>query len=233
MSRVAGIIKRVDRALNKYAPLASRSVYRRVTTRSGGDDLIGRPGSVNIVDTLLAPQPTYRRRSLYTSVGDGQELDVNETAAVATDLVMFCSVTALTLGDLNNKDVQIILKDPSGSLELFEIYDFDPIGMQGVTVAWSIAIRSIQQDAPTANQVFGSSASGTQVSVGSAIMRVAEFTPDSSTTTFTLPLTPLGFVELVRNGLVQSTDEFSVSGRTITTSFVPQTGDTLYAVYLA
>lgn len=147
MSRATGILAKINSAMNRFTPL-TRTCYKRVITRTGGNDLIGRPASVTIVDTLLSPQPVYlpigrkaqpggrdKVGSVLTSVGQ----------STVDDWEFTVSASAMSLSDLHAKDVVLVLKDSTGAEEVFDIKDFEPVGLQGVTVALVIFARSIKR----------------------------------------------------------------------------------------
>ena len=124
MSRTSSIIARLDNALNKVGP-QDRTSYMRVITRTGGDDLIGRPGTVTFVDTVFNPQPQYNRPSARNLVGPTAKTeDVSDATGqhvIADRYVFLFSPTAITLAQLKNDDMLIVLKDAAGVVEKFDI----------------------------------------------------------------------------------------------------------------
>jgi len=148
MSRAQGILNRVNGALRRTFP-QDRTVYKRVVTRSGGDDLIGRGVAVSTVDTLLDPQPTYQRLGR-NIVGDHVDAESVLGAAgskveVADDYSCLFSSTALPLADLNNKNVTIVFKDSAGNEEIFRITDYTPVSFQGTALIYMAFLRSTKR----------------------------------------------------------------------------------------
>src|SRR6185295_1778716 len=60
MPTAASIINKINGAIKKVGPMA-RVTYKRVTTRSGGDELIGIEGTVSNADIKFNPQPVYHQ----------------------------------------------------------------------------------------------------------------------------------------------------------------------------
>jgi hypothetical protein len=146
VSRATALISKLNAALNRVGP-PERTVYKRVITRTGGDSLIGRPGSVSTADTILSPQPLYQRLGRFV-VGDSaasQELLSNGKERVADDYQVIFSSTAVTQADLNNKDLQFVFKDAAGNSEVFRVTDFEPVGMNGVQLMFITYLRSTQR----------------------------------------------------------------------------------------
>lgn len=150
MSRADAIRKRLDGALNRtvgQGPLGNRTAYKRFVTRTGGDSLIGRPGSVTNTDTMLKPQPTYSRLSRYVvgKTSGAAELIGGQGAEVAEQLAILISPTAMTLAELQNPDLLIVFKDPSGNETVFKLDDLEPTSFQGQDVAYLAYIKNVKR----------------------------------------------------------------------------------------
>lgn len=143
MSRATSIISRLSTVLRKVGPL-ERTSYKRVTTRTGGDTLIGRPGSVAVSDTIFDPQPQYSRQARNV-VGIGavaEKLLASNQDLVANDYMFIFSPDALSISDLENSAVTIVLKDAAGNSEQFEITDYESTALTGVTVLYTVYAKS-------------------------------------------------------------------------------------------
>ena len=146
MSRVQSIIKRMDKALTKFAPTDNRFVYSRIVTRTGGDDAIGRPGTVSNVDTLLNPQPMWSRPSRR----DIEHLHTpyvleNGVTRSAVDYIMLVSPTAMSQDQLQDPNTFIAMRDSAGSTEVFLILDMQSTGFFDTDVVYEVAIRSVNR----------------------------------------------------------------------------------------
>jgi hypothetical protein len=140
MGKAAGIITKLNAVLNKVGP-PTRTVYKRVVTRTGGDDLIGRPGTVTNADTLLDPQPFY-------SDLDKEAAELNGTGAkiyMPDDKRVIVSPDSMTYAECTNPNLFIVLKDSSGVEEQFLLVDFKRISIEGVDVALVLIIRSVRR----------------------------------------------------------------------------------------
>lgn len=145
MPTAASITNKVDSILKKFAPPLF-TVYKRVVVRTGGDSLIGRPGSVTNTDTILAPQPIYAR-GMRRQVGgsDAMDVDVVGGVRIAESYEMTVSVNAMSEADLQNQDVFLRFLDPSGVEEIYRIVDYEPIAMQGQNICWLVYVMSTKR----------------------------------------------------------------------------------------
>lgn len=138
MSRADYVIKRVDAALKTLGGL-TRPAYKRVTTSTGGDSLIGRQGAVTVTDTLFNPQPYYRQlghRDVMLLNGAGGQF-------VADDYKFTFSINALKESDLNAGNTTIVLKDASGNVEVLRIIYFNNESLNQQDVALTVIARSM------------------------------------------------------------------------------------------
>ncbi len=134
----------LDNNLRKYMPEFD-VVYKRTTTVTG-DELIGRT-SKTYVDVKLDPQPLYARPKR-AEVGGFHRYKMvfdDSVRQPAVELVLFISSTALSKEELENKRVSILFVDTTGIPEIFEIFDYDYVGVQGSIVAWRVGIRSVKR----------------------------------------------------------------------------------------
>jgi hypothetical protein len=132
------IIKRMDAALRRVGPMR-RDVYKRVITRTGGNDLIGRAASITTADTKLNPQPFYMDNG-------GSEMLVSTGGDVqATDYTFVMSPTAMTLAEVQNKNTFLLLKDSAGNIEMLRITSYEPTDFQGAVVEISITATSVSR----------------------------------------------------------------------------------------
>jgi hypothetical protein len=146
MSRATSIVSRLNSALRKVGPQARLS-YKRVTTRTGGDDLIGRPGSITVSDTLFDPQPQFTRQARFI-VGVGakaEDVDAAGTHGILDQYMFVFSPDSIALSDLENEDMVIVLKDVAGKAELFDVTDYEPIALNGVVVMYTVFAKSLKR----------------------------------------------------------------------------------------
>jgi hypothetical protein len=147
MPSPSGLIKKLDNTLKRFMPM-ERKVYKRVVTRTGGDDLIGRPGSVTSVDTLLDPQPYYEAMQRGGGSQDVARLDMaiaNTKATSLSDYEFLISPTAMTRAELNNRNVFLVLKDASGNAEVLEILPDKNYAFDNTVVAFQVQARTIKR----------------------------------------------------------------------------------------
>jgi hypothetical protein len=146
MANPTSILKRVNRAFRKFNPPAQYA-YKRLNTRTGGDPLIGRSVSVNKTDTLLDPQPIYTRPTR-EEVGMYKihTLLAGTSVEPAADWVLTVTATAMSLAELQNKDMQIVFKNADGSgEEVFNILDFDSTGFKATDMLYDMKLRSVKR----------------------------------------------------------------------------------------
>ncbi len=136
MSRADGILKRVDRVLDRLN-VTDRVVYKRVTASTGGDPLLGR-GTASFNDTVLSPQPAVRvATNQYPMIFD-------EGGAMASDVeyLLTVSANALTRLEVNDPNVSILFMDDEGNVEQLFIVGFSSSVMNGTDIAFSLVLAS-------------------------------------------------------------------------------------------
>ncbi len=157
MSRGDSIINRVNGALKRISGM-SRPAYLRVVTETGGDQLLGRPGTVINSDSIFYPQPVYHQLGHYKAM----VMSTANLTLVADDYVFTFSPTIITKNELQQGNVFILLKNgvqppgwglsgfgvtdygaDDGEEEILEIIYYNDIAIYGETVAFSIIARSI------------------------------------------------------------------------------------------
>jgi hypothetical protein len=141
MSRADYVINRVDNALRRIGGL-SRTSYKRVTTITGGDPEIGRPGTVTPVDTAFSPQPYYRqlgqKQAMILSGNTGRNL-------VADDYVFTFSAKTVSQSDFQDKNVSLVLKDSAGRVEVLKIVYINSEALGGKDVVLRVFARSVSR----------------------------------------------------------------------------------------
>lgn len=148
MSRADALLAKTNSLLNKYGPFNGRTVYKRVITRTGGDDLIGRPGTVTTSDTKLTPQPYFARAGKRNVVVDNTRFqDVitgvgNQTVQVYEMLI---SVTALSEAEIENKNIVLVFKDSSNNEEIVRIEDYESVAIDNTEIVWQAVAKSIKR----------------------------------------------------------------------------------------
>lgn len=144
MSRASGIIKKLDNALKRLNPV-DVTVYKRLNSSTGGDTLIGRPGSQSHVDTLLVPQPMYQRlgRNVVGDSAPSQQLGVGQaTSRIGVDYQIIFSPSSITKDELNNRNITYVFKDAAGGIEIYHLTDYEPTALQGQDVMYVAYLRS-------------------------------------------------------------------------------------------
>lgn len=148
MSRADGLLTKVNNVMRKFAPL-TRTVYKRTVTRTGGNDLIGRAGTTTVVDTICDPQPVAEQMGRTAMAGGRlspvESLMISTGQRTADTWKVLFSPNALSLTELQGKNLQLVFKDASGNAEVLEIFDFEPTGMNGTTVLITVYARSIKR----------------------------------------------------------------------------------------
>lgn len=147
MSRAEALISRIDTVLNKFAPL-TRTCYKRIVTRTGGNDLLGRPGTITTSDTIFSPQPSISMTGREPVSGGRDKVKaimVTSGQRTADDYQLLFSTSALTVSQVQGKDVLLVLKDATGAEEVLEIMDVEPLGMENTIVALIVMARSIKR----------------------------------------------------------------------------------------
>lgn len=135
MATVSGLKRKLDGLMRKYAPMGRR-VYKRVYTRAGGDDLIGRPSTATYVDTLCDPQPVSQR------FGSKLEAVLASLGVTPSDDYSFLfSANSITLSELVNRNLQIALKDGSNT-EICRIVNYESVGFAGEDAGYLVRLRS-------------------------------------------------------------------------------------------
>jgi len=148
MGRASGLIAKVNAILKKFTPF-ERTVYKRVVARTGGDSLTGRKGTVTYTDTLFAPQPAYTRLGRERVPGHQANFENILTAAgkqlTADDYEFIFSPDAVSLVDLQNPDVAVLLKDATGNSETLKYLDHEAPAVNGTVVTYIVFMRSTKR----------------------------------------------------------------------------------------
>ena len=146
MPSAQAIINKLNATLTR-TNAGERTVYKRVVTETGGDKLIGRPGTVTNTDTLLSPQPFFSRlgRDRVPGGHASAETVIDSTGrmVLADDYQVMISPTAMTRDDLSNAQVQLVLVDSAGRQEVLKIDDFIPTVFQGTDCMFLAFCRSV------------------------------------------------------------------------------------------
>lgn len=154
MATLQSIQTKIDGASTKFV-LTDRTIYKRVVSRSGGNQLIGQPGSVDPNDTELKPQPFYSRpdsMELGAIRAPDDVLSSDGTAGLSnTEYVLFFTPNCMSLSDIQNPDVTLVFKDVQGNEEQFRIIDYETLAFQGGTFGISAYVKSFKKQAGTTN----------------------------------------------------------------------------------
>lgn len=149
MSKASSLIKKLDGVLNKYCP-PFMTVYKRQITYGYGDQLIGRALPNTYQDTLLSPQPYYNRMGRERIPGGhAQAIDVVSSGkqTLADDYMFIFSPTAITRDELQDPNISIFFKYPTGEEEPLRLTDMETPGISGTEVIFICYMRSIKRPA--------------------------------------------------------------------------------------
>lgn len=144
MSLATRLTAKADKLLTKYQVTDGRDLYKRVITRTGGDDLLGRPGTVSVVDTLLDPPPMVETLSFQRANHARNFLGrIGTTDSIALIGDTFCtiSITALSTEELENKDLVFVFKGGPVDEEM-NVITYDAAVVNNVVVVWYVLLRS-------------------------------------------------------------------------------------------
>lgn len=147
MSRANGIISKLNAALQRTQPF-DRTVYLRTVTISGGDPLIGRPGSVQNTDTLITPQPFVERLGRERIPGGhayAQTLTHGSAMQLADDYNIICSSTAITRSQLEQSSTFFVFKDANGGEEVLSLIDFETASLNTTDIMFTVYARSVSR----------------------------------------------------------------------------------------
>ncbi len=143
MPTAASIINKINGAIKKVGPMA-RTTYKRTTTRSGGDELIGIEGTVTNADTKFSPQPVYHQ------LGHRQAMVLSTPALqlVADDYKFIFPIAAVSFEDrrdFEDPNTYLLLLDQNG-FESLRILYINTDMYQGRDVDVVIFARSMGTD---------------------------------------------------------------------------------------
>lgn len=137
MSKAQQAINKLDRALNRVGPM-SRTAYKRVTTSTGGDPLLDQGVTRTTTDTLISPQPVFRRLGQRAGLLSG-----NNTIYFPDDYQFVFSPNAMKTADLAATGTDIILIDTAGNVEVLKIVHYDSADMNGLQVVVKAICRTV------------------------------------------------------------------------------------------
>lgn len=132
------LIEVVDEILLEFAP-PDRTVSKREITRTGSFEIIGRSVAVSYSDTILEPQPVYRRVTRNDAI-----LSVN-TKVLPDDYLMVLSVNAITKDELVSGNTVLVLEDSLGNEEILRLITFNDPAVNLEVVAYIAFARSINR----------------------------------------------------------------------------------------
>lgn len=123
--------------LNEFAPINTRTAYKRSITQSSGlAALLGRSVVVAEVDTLLDPQPAFVR------LGRSSPYLQSNSTILVDDWLVVLSVESITRDELFNKNTVLVLKDSLGVEEVFRLIDTTEAAVNSTDVAFVAFYRS-------------------------------------------------------------------------------------------
>jgi len=135
------LINKADKLLTKYLP-TDRDVYKRTIVRTGGDALLGRPGSVVRTDTLLVPQPMVTVLDLTRTNTARDYLAITDVGLEQVgDYIVEFSASSISTDELANPDLVIVFKRGTAAEEMV-IVTFNPLVVNGRAVLYNALVRS-------------------------------------------------------------------------------------------
>lgn len=144
MSRADAIQKKLNNILGKTNAF-DRVVYLRRTMETGGDSLIGRPGSVAYEDMKLSPQPYTQRLGRERIPGGhatSETYQVSRKMKVGDDYSLIVSGSVVTVDILQDPSYQFVFKDSHGAEEVLIVYDYETVSFDGKNLAYMVYARS-------------------------------------------------------------------------------------------
>ncbi len=136
MASAKGLIKKVASVIKKVGPM-SRTSYLRTVVLTGGDELIGRDGTITNTDVLFNPQPIYHqlghRQAMFLSSATQQ--------LVADDYKFTFPTTVNSEADFQGANTYIVLKDANGE-ERYRILYVNSESYAGMDVVMVVFARS-------------------------------------------------------------------------------------------
>lgn len=129
---------KVASALNRVGPM-TRTALKRVTTETGGDQLIGRDGTIVTSDIVFNPQPVF------THVTAKQVLYSNNKLIADGDYRFLFAGGAVSSADLQDPNAVLVLRDSAGMEEILHIIDIQPSTFRGVDVALTVYAHPVER----------------------------------------------------------------------------------------
>jgi hypothetical protein len=135
MVNTTALINKLAKVFNSLN-VSDRSVYKRKTTRTGGDPVIGVGATVSSIDTKLSPLPVViRPRPEDPLVISGVNV------VPATDYLLYISPKSFSASEFKDKDMAIVFKSGSEE-EVCSIEAVDPAVLQGTVINYVVLARS-------------------------------------------------------------------------------------------
>lgn len=146
----ATTIRTLDRLLKKFGPF-NRQVYMRERQDVGYyDQLLGkRAGMTTHVDKLLTPQPLYQRvgkQNLRDGKADEKVvINSQSNVSVPDDYLFTISPSSMTLDQLDNPKMTLVLKNKEGDEEELRMLDLDRTSFNDKDVLFRAYFRSMNR----------------------------------------------------------------------------------------
>lgn len=149
MPSAAGLLSKASATLRKFAPLNRQHAYLRVITRTGGDPLTHKAGTVSTEDTKFDPQPTFERTGRQHLPGGHFKWEIvqgsDDKGKLADDFEFLFSADAITYDQIYDPNNQIVLKDASGNEDVMSISDAEEIGLSGTDICYVVYTHSVRR----------------------------------------------------------------------------------------
>jgi hypothetical protein len=142
------LITRIGKLATKLNT-SNRTIYKRISIREGGDDLIGRPGIVTHTDTVLDPPPVvstvsaaaFRKQDLSTSYAS--MLFTGQATDLVNAYLLTISPEAMSRQDIKVPDLSFVFKDDSTQEEeVYDLISYYPVTVGGTDVVIYALVRS-------------------------------------------------------------------------------------------
>lgn len=128
----------VNYALKTVGPPV-KQVYKRTTTTTGGNSLLGiyPADSIQPVDVLLSPQPAYEQLQDRASV-----LSTSGLVLEATDYEIILSADSISINELEAGNLTFVFKNAKDNVtEEYRVLGYNPPEFQGSYVAFFVYAR--------------------------------------------------------------------------------------------
>lgn len=137
--KASAITAKINKVARKYGPFELRQVYLRTVSESGGDVLIDRGVTQNVVDTLFSPQPILKR------VGNKADVLSGTILVLPDDFEFLFTSAQMTTAAVINKSNIIVLKGAGRTDEQLNLITYNTIVLSGSEIGTRAIYRSVSR----------------------------------------------------------------------------------------